>query len=94
MNSDWLPISYAFAFFFSFHFTHRNFCAFAMFRRAAADMVYFFGCPFGVGSAPVSSLITSIRQPELFEAKSFARSGCVAYNVQGIVQHHVKVHSC
>jgi hypothetical protein len=45
MNSDTLLIRYALVFCFARTFARRSFCAFAMFRRAAADIVCFLGCP-------------------------------------------------
>jgi hypothetical protein len=36
MNSDSLSIRYALAFCFALTFAHRNFCAFAIFRRAGS----------------------------------------------------------
>jgi hypothetical protein len=47
---------------------HSNFCAFAIFRRAAADIVCFRGRPFGAASPPASSQITSMALSSLLSS--------------------------
>jgi hypothetical protein len=74
MNSDTLLIRYALVFCFARTFAHRNFCAIAIFRRAAADIMCFLACPFGAASVPANSRITSIALSIFQAADSAARS--------------------
>ena len=77
-----LPPNYAFAFCCFLNFAHRNFCAFAIFRRASAGIVYFFGCPFGAASLPANSRITAMDLSNLSSSVCFcARSPCSAFSV-------------
>jgi hypothetical protein len=79
------PRPYAFVFCCFLNFAQRNLWAFAIFLRADADMVHFLGCPFGVGSVPANSPITSIALSRLVSFFCVcARSPCKVFSVPDI----------